>query len=403
MSDTRTDITREEREQAQAGDLHVRLKRGEVHKFFAYFFEDTAQTIAMVPVDSSLYPSVEVVSPSNESLQTGIATLVSPGLYSFEWFVPLDADLSADVRKYRVDWLIITAGGRQTIYAETFEVFDTDIAKAEDREQVYLTLQGKDERLFLNLDMDPQEIELEVSRSTSPTQAIFTKKKANLTHVIDEDTHVFYVDFPKTLTNVGMYQAIWTVREKPTCPQNHFFQMIVVPNRCFLNFIPSMRMFIDKLQKRMGQIQAYTDADLIEYLTQGLNIVNSWHPNTIAFDVCALPPELQPFLLIAAALWGLNAQHIMETELQFSFGGQTVTLDYDHTGGYDSAIGRMQQYLESSPGLGNVKQGIMRRATPTGIVAVRPTSYRGLYNFVYRVESINSQNIPQLLSLFGLL
>jgi hypothetical protein len=39
-------------------------------------------------------------------------------------------------------------------------------------------------------------------------------------------------------------------------------------------------MLIDKFQVRVGRLQAYEDSDLLEYITQGLRVVNSKYPTT---------------------------------------------------------------------------------------------------------------------------
>ena len=104
---------------------------------------------------------------------------------------------------------------------------------------------------------------------------------------------------------------------------------------------------------------------------------------------------------MAGQLWGLNAQFLLETDLQFNFSGQTVTLDYDHTGNIDTAISRATDFIRE--GLGPAKTAIYRRQAGVGTVAGRPYRYSGLHNFVYPISRMSSTDFMTLLTNYGLL
>ena len=159
-------------------------------------------------------------------------------------------------------------------------------------------------------------------------------------------------------------------------------------------------MVIDKYQKRRQLLQAYQDSDIYEYLVRGLEIVNGWHPVT-SFQMTSLPNQLTPYWLMAGQLWGLNAQFLLETDLQFNFSGQTVTLDYDHTGNIDTAISRATDFIRE--GLGPAKTAIYRRQAGPGVVAGRPYRYAGIHNFVFPISRMSSQDFLTMISRIGLL
>jgi hypothetical protein len=185
-----------------------------------------------------------------------------------------------------------------------------------------------------------------------------------------------------------------------TSAPEYAFQIIEVPPPYLLQFFPSLRMVIDKYQKRRELIQAYQDSDIYEYLLRGLQFVNGWHPVT-SYQFESLPDQLVPFWLMAGQVWGLNAQHLLETDLQFSFGGQTVTLDYDHTSNIEAAISRAMDYLQNN--LTNVKTPLLRRAAGVGVMAGKPMRYNALHNFTFRIAKFGSQDFLSLLSNIGLL
>ena len=102
------------------------------------------------------------------------------------------------------------------------------------------------------------------------------------------------------------------------------------------------------------------------------------------------------FLIAAAAWWGLQAQYLSEGELSFSFSGQTVTLDVDRTGIYESAMSRLKDYLDSE--LEKTKRNALRRVS-VGAIATRPYDF-GLTSLVTRVQTVNGGN-SQVLPLFS--
>jgi intein/homing endonuclease len=77
-------------------------------------------------------------------------------------------------------------------------------------------------------------------------------------------------------------------------------------------------MLIDKLQKRLGVIQAYEDSDLVEYLTRGAELVNSGYPTTY-FGYATMPQMLTVHHLLFSGWYALQAQGLLSTEVSFSF------------------------------------------------------------------------------------
>jgi len=400
--------TRDQNE--QAGNLTTRLLRKNPHTFRVGFFEDDDLLVPCVSSDASSYPEYTIKDVNNLAVAAGLLVASAPvGYWIVEWTPAADATLTTDTNKYRFEAMMESDTGREIVYFEEFDLADFDITATErDRAMTYLAMPGTiDERIYLRLDYEPAEVALQVVRGSTPSSVNTIVEESGIppiNYVNEEDTHIYYYDVPSNDLTESDYQVVWTVREKVYSANEQYLQLIRVPGRKYFNYLPSMRMFIDKLQKRLGQIQAYGDSDIIEYLYRGKQIVDGWHPNNYTWDINNFPAPLEPFLLVAASLWGLSAQALLETELAFSFSGQTVTLDYDHSGGLDSAISRMTEFLTRQPGgLSDTKIGFMRRATPVGVMAGRPLKYAGRHSFVYRTDAMNSSNFINLLASFGLL
>lgn len=348
----------------------------------------------LIPIDPSQYPSVALVSPSEEIIQQGVGTPLGDGRYRYNWFVPGDAELSSFNTTWRIDWFFLTTGGRQLTKTSSFTVIDNVVATAEERAYTNLTMANTSERLFLKLSRDPAEVSVTLMNMAGVTETYVPQK------VIMDGYTTFYADTSDL--SVGCYIATWTVRETPISPAQNFVQQIRAPENQFWFFQPSLRMLIDKIQKKEGHVQAYSDSDMYEYFLRGLDIVNQANPiSGWTFGAIPVIGGFESYLIAAAAWWGLQAQFLAEGELQFDFTGQTVTLGVNRTAAYTDAIARLGEYLKTE--LPRTKRNWLRR-TSVGSLASRPYDYgiTSLVTPVFRGAGGTNQILP-LMSRIGLL
>lgn len=386
------------------------LARKTSHVFRNAFFADDQQAVPLVPLDASRYPSFQIVDINGQIVSSGLATLDGqPGHYRVEHFVAADAPISNDDRRWRLEWLFIDQNNRQFEQTTEFDVRDVEVTATPVRDIKLLAMCDQPLRVFIRELRRPYSINLNVT-DTGGTDMLAegvvwpgsgSADEEVLTEVIEGETYVYYYDVGANLFNAGTtYQAVWQIRDSVASVAQHAFQVIEVPPTGSLQYFPALRMVIDKYQKRRQLLQAYQDSDIYEYLIRGLEIVNGWHPVT-SFQMTSLPNQLVPYWLMAGQLWGLNAQFLLESDLQFSFSGQTVTLDYDHTGNIDTAISRATDFIRE--GLGPAKTAIYRRQAGPGVVAGRPYRYSGLHNFVFPISRMSSQDFLTMISQIGLL
>lgn len=369
-----------------------KVVRGVNTVFEQLFLDESGDPL--VSLDPASYPAISIISPSEEILQQAVATPLSEGRYRYSWFVPADAELSSNDLNWRIEWIFITSGGRQIEKVQYFSVIDNVIATSEERAYTNLTLENTSERLFLKLAREPAEISVSLM-NTSGTVESYTPTK-----IVSDGFTTYYAD--TTTLGVGCYIATWSVRETVISPAQHFVQQIRVPESQFWFYQPSLRMLIDKIQKKEGHVQAYSDSDMYEYFLRGLDVINQTNPIS-GYTLSSMPylGGFTTFLIAASAWWGLQAQYIAEGELKFSFSGQTVTLDVDRTGVYADAIAKLSDYLRTE--LPKTKRNLMRR-TSVGSLATRPYDY-GLTSVVvpvFRAQGGTSQILP-LLSRIGLI
>jgi len=382
--------------------------RGETAKFIVHFYEDAGQTTPVIPIDSAKYPYYAIYDCNNELVQTGVGIPeITVGRYRAELIVAFDAPLSNDQNRWRVEWSIISTDNRQIDFVESFDVKDTVITASESREMKYITLIGNPYRTMLRLPEQPFEVALDVFK----TGNFSTKVINNMTSVMANgiklapsgDSMVYYYDIDASiLKQPTNFDIIWKTRNTVSEPQALVYQNLAVITPKTLMLITCLRMLIDKLQKRLGVVQAYEDSDIVEYLLRGAELVNAHYPTTY-FGYQMIPQALTVHHLLYSGWYALQAQGLLNVELGFSFSGQSVTLDYDQSGGLAELAGRWQEFLNTT--LAPAKMSLVRRNSPVGTVAGRQYRITDINLFTFKVSSMQggtNQILSQMTTL-GLL
>jgi len=360
------------------------LTRGNLEFFVFQFFYDTALTLPVAPYDPLMYPSFKIMSPEGSLIAQGVAVVGSiTGEWKVGWVVPKDASLNTVNKRYTFQTVMVDAELRQFETSFEFDVVESAIPAQEPELQQLATLVGKSLRVFfkntvrpvsLNVVVVPRGQDANILHSanfTFPPPLVFGP---NDLHEYEEGTHyVYYTDTPP-FASTGLYSAIWSVRDNPIASEDFEHQSIEIVATTTMHMVKSVRMLIDKLQKKLGIVYAYRAEDMLEYVRQGMGLVNSYWPPT-NFTPNDAPASLEAYITLAAAWWGLNAQRILYAETNFSFSGQTVTLEYNPGADIDSVITNFKEYLDTN--LSNVKKQLVRSSRSVGAVSTRPMSRGG--------------------------
>ena len=364
--------------------------RGDTATFVVHFYEDAGRTIPVVPIDSAKYPLYTIYDINNELIQTGIGIAeVTPGRYRADYIIPFDAPLSNDRSRWRIEWTIVSIDNRQIDFVEEFDIKDTVISASETREQKFISLTGSPYRTILRLPTQPFEVALDVYLASNIDQKVVDNVTTMLANGIklspDGDSMVYYYDIDGSVLNqCSSFAIIWKIRNTQFEPQQFIYQNLTVITPKVLILVTCLRMLIDKLQKRLGIVQAYEDSDLVEYLARGAELVNSGYPTTF-FSFNMMPSALTVHHLLYSGWYALQAQGLLSTELAFSFSGQTVTLDYDQSGGLADIASRWQEFLTNT--LPAAKMALIRRNSPVGTVAGRQYRITDINLFTFKTSS----------------
>lgn len=364
--------------------------RKETVRFEVSFYQDESKLQPLTPLDTTKYPSYTIFDKSNNIVTYGIGIFIQSGDYYSLWNIPEDAELASDMNKYRIEWLLIDDTKRQFNFVQEFNVVDEDVLSEETNQQEYHTLINKPIRIRYKTRVIPYELKMTLfagSNELNPIYENVSYTKGKLTRVEDDTWNIFYYDIPQGVLNIPcQYTVIWALQEYEQSDIVYDYQIINAIPASLLRMIKEVRMMIDKLQKKLNTSQAYQDSDVIEYLNKGLELVNGWFPVTY-YDALSMPKVLDVFWVLAASWYGLNAQHLLNVELQYNFGGQIDSFDFDHASGIEAFLGRVMDFMNQN--LTRTKEQIFRTSHRVGSVGVRPTSMRRGWgnNIVFRLSN----------------
>ena len=371
--------------------------RNALSTFRVGFYSDVAHTIPVVPINSD-YPKYAIYDPNGVEILSGTGSAgVGIGVWQAQLMLDENLLLTTPEERYKIKWIIVNANNQQFESSQEFELFDQVVSEPEEREQKYITLAGQEVRLRLSLTHEPDDLGVALFQGNNDQNVIFSAPKTSLTKVRNGNEYVFYVDLPANTTMLNTdYSIIWKIRRTPTDTQQYTYQSLRAIGPATLNLITSLRMLIDKFQKRLGTVQAYEDSDIVEYLTRGSELLNGNFPLT-NYSYSTMPGQLSVFHILLSAWYALNAQQILEIDLGFDFSGQSVTLNYDHAGALSDVMGKWQEYVSTN--LTAAKMQILNAQGSVGTSAGR--GYRFTQNFTYKVASLGTSGVVTPNSVIG--
>lgn len=360
--------------------------RNAICTFNVGFFSDVARVTPVLPINSD-YPRYSILDSNNMEILSGTG---SPGVGSGYWQAQLTFNesvaLTTPDTRYTIKWTMVNAENQQYEFSQQFELFDQVVSEPEDREQKYVVMAGSETTIRLSLDHVPYDLSVAVFEGTNQVNPIFVANASQLTRTNNGNLYVYTVKIPGDLLLINYkYSIIWKIRRSMSDTEQYAFQVMSSVGAFTLNLITSVRMLIDKFQKRLGTVQAYEDSDIVEYLERGAELLNSHYPLT-SFGIGTMPTVLNTYHVMLSSWYALNAQQLLEVDLGFNFSGQRVTLDYDHASQLSDVLGRWKEYVDGN--LTAVKMSILNASGSVGTSAGR--GYRFTQNLTWRVASLGT-------------
>jgi len=334
----------------------MKLKRGMELSFNVSYKE--ADGTPIQPEDPSDFPAYTIYDPNGVEVASGVGkeTAVGSGIWVAKWFSPDDSVLTIPSGPfYSIEWIMVTVNGRQISKDQDFEMveneflFDTDYLSYS-----YVSLPNKTNRVKLVLTDEVERVTLSIGSISSPfVEAEYPKSsdlsKKEIKQRIVDNYVVYYFDIDDNqkvnLVEGHEYLLVWEVERTILDPIDRYIQLMEIPNMLFWRLAPDIKQTADKLHKQAGLYQSLTESHILFALNEGTANINSYNPLT-SWRFQDVPSYFSHFRYIASLIWLFEGQFVLTGEGNFSFGGQTVTLDYDPTSVYESAIGRYKDDLQ---------------------------------------------------------
>lgn len=390
--------------QASTQETSRVLTRGKLEFFAWKFFYDKEETQPIFPLDAQQYPSYRILDTTGAMLAQGTAVPGgTPGHWKIGWVVPRSAALTNPHRRYQIATVMVDSDMRQFELSWEFDVVESGVTPQEPKLQQFITFSNTPIRLIFSNTVRPDSLSVSLfpkGQDAAPplfsSSLVVPPVAGSLTEVEDGTGFAYYVDSPAL--KAGSFSALWQVRDTPISQIDFEHQVIQVITTNSAHMMNSIRMLIDKLQKKLGLVFAFTNEDLYEYLSEGMKLINSyWPPSN--YTLSAPPNSIEAFITLAGGWWGLTAQRILYAETNLSFGGQTVTLDYNPGADIDNMIASFKEILDNS--VTKVKTQLSRQASAVGSIATRPYRYRT--NVVFPVQTGPGQSAFIRLQQLGLI
>lgn len=126
----------------------------------------------------------------------------------------------------------------------------------------------------------------------------------------------------------------WTI-DAASYEQDVAVQVLKIVTPCTLSFLPGFRLVIDKAVKAVNQdsgcFLGYTDAQLIQYLEDGLTIINAYEPYPVFNTLDHFPRQFQYILFESSLIAGVMSQQLfaIDTDIpNYSDQGNTFVIQH---------------------------------------------------------------------------
>jgi hypothetical protein len=366
--------------------------RGTATAFEATFLDQDGA--ALVPADPQQYPQVVIKDPDGEVITTTVGSPLGSGIFRVAWYCPDDATVNQPDTPWRVDWFFLTGTGHSRSSAETFDVVDKVTVDPQERAQNILIRDGGSARPMLRWPRRLPQISLTIKQGSG--DGIVKQVDAVATTPAEQDRHnagrlivesrvdgQYSYHYDTDALVAGEYNCFWEYQESEVSQRDTDVQIIQVVPDIFWHYALDIRKIVDKLQKRIGTVQAYAPSDVYTYLRLGLDFLN-FVPPTTNWSLAEIPLQysrgIRGALIYASCIQALIAQQICEEELQFTHTGLQVNITVKHD--YAAVLSAIKLQLDA---FALAKPQLFRLAEGVAWSGARPKNWR-MQNRTFRID-----------------
>lgn len=237
---------------------------------------------------------------------------------------------------YRDKFPLFTLTGTLNVVATQLQVVGTNtLFSQEVRPGDALTFNG--ETHVVDTVSNDTVLTLETPPVTSVAAAPATKP----TRIVNPNVGQYYIEWGNPAApsgaadtqTAGLYTFLWQVTA-PGLEQDSVVQNVCIASTKTLSWLSPFRNLIDKCRKAVNDedcFLGYTDTQLIEYLDQGLSIINAYQPYPVFNSLDEFPRQFQHVLLKSGLVAGVLSQQLfaIDTDIpNYSDQGNTFVIQH---------------------------------------------------------------------------
>lgn len=339
-------------------------------------FEKILKDLSGAPISPATRVEIRITDPNNKVVAVGPASYnLDTQAYSYRFIVPLDAPYSTLQASWKIDWFYTLATGPIDVIVE-FDVVTRDSRLPEN--DIVLS-EKTTETVQFYLPAKAESGTFEILDRMGKSYLSFNTLDA-FTVIPNETGYIYTISLNTSPYAVGDYLLkITAVLPDTTAPYIEMIRLRIVP-LVFWVLYPSMLSMLDKIRKNRDLVQAYSKSDLYEYLIRGVAMLNVIPPQITGWSLEGFPIgdaysggiNFSHYLISAACAWGLQAQSLLYSELNFDFTGQTISLGYNPDGANSQAERLLASVNEKFP---TAKELYLRQTQRTATIGVRRQFY----------------------------
>lgn len=366
--------------------------RGTSTAFEATFLDQ--DSTPLVPADPASYPQVTIKDPDGNVTATTVGSPLGSGIYRVSWYCPDDATVNQQDTPWQVDWSFLTITGHSRSSAETFDVVDKITVDPRERAQSMLVCNGGRARPLLRWPRRPLTISLTIKNvsgakikqidAVATTSAEQDKNNPNRLIVESRVDGQYAYHYDTDALTADEYYCFWEVQDTAISEQEILQQTIYSVPDLYWHYANAIKPIIDRLQKRIGTVQAYASGDLYNYLLLGVDTLN-FLPPTTNWALTDIPLKysrgVRGAVIYASAWNALISQQVLEEELQFTQSGLAVNISVKHD--YSVVLAAMKAQIDE---FAKAKPQLFRLAEGVAWSGARPKNWR-MQNRTFRIDS----------------
>jgi len=313
--------------------------------------------------------------------------------WTAQFTLPDDVLIGNEGQKYKIVWSVKDSLGASYKESDYFSVVDnTEFAldEIDIPERIMLAKSFLNDSLVLPKNVNVDALSLRVVDRQD--NLIFESGPISTTPtLINRKNQIFKYKSPTAIEAIAVpvwdftpYQVQWTYEDGGESETTIHYMYAI--NSKVADVVRSVRSVIDKARNQpFNPALAFFDTDILNYLSLGISYFNSAKPTNTNFNVSTIPNEMYTPMIECVMYYALRAQLGAESQANFQFGGQSVTLDMDRTQWIESELGRIQSYLQGE--LPGVKRRWIRGGGGRGAPGVLGVNLSSSYNWSPPINS----------------